>query len=198
VTFDELELDLRLLPGVVAVGFAHPNGSDCADDPVVVEVQVGPDASDDVARDVTRLAIRHLGSPVAVEIVRWGDGPPIPPETRLRVLEVSTDLECGEVAVHLARGDERAIGRASTSHGLLGVAEATMHAIRTYVPDLTYLAGWARTVETTPDRRFIVVASVTDPHTQSHLRGAAEGRTPLEAAANATLAALNRTISRKL
>ena len=38
-----------------------------------------------------------------------------------------------------------------------------MYAIRTFLPDLTYLPGWARMIETTPERRFIVVASVTDP-----------------------------------
>ena len=73
-----------------------------------------------------------------------------------------------------------------------------MYAVRTFVPDLAYLPGWARTVETTPDRRFLVVASVTDPEARSHLRGTAEGSSPLDAAARATLAALNRTISREL
>jgi hypothetical protein len=53
-------------------------------------------------------------------------------------------------------------------------------------------------VETTPDRRFLVVASVTDPVTRTHRRGAAEGGTPMEGAVRATLAALNRTISRDL
>jgi hypothetical protein len=100
--------------------------------------------------------------------------------------------------VHLARGEEQAVGRAPTAHGLLAVVEATVFAVRTFVPDLTYLPGWARTVETTPDRRFLVVASVTDPEARAHLRGAAEGTSPLDAAVRATLAALNRTISREL
>jgi hypothetical protein len=165
---------------------------------VVVEVQVGPEACDEIARDATVLATELLSGPVAVEVVRWGDGPPRPPETRLRVVDVTTDPPAGELAVHLERGDERAVGRASTAHGLLGVVEATVYAIRTFLPDLPYLPGWARTVETTPDRRFIVVASVTDPEARSHLRGAAEGSSPLDAAVRATLAALNRTISREL
>ncbi len=123
-------------------------------------------------------AIEHLGEPVAVEIVRWGDGPPRPGETRLRLLDVTTDPAVGEIAVHLARGEERAVGRASTAHGLLGVVEATVYAIRTFLPDLAYLPGWARTVETTPDRRFLVVASVTDPEARaaSARRGRGEHR----------------------
>ena len=43
-----------------------------------------------------------------------------------------------------------------------------------------------------------MVASVTDPDSQEHRRGAAEGASPVDAAARATLAALNRTISRDL
>ena len=114
-------------------------------------------------RDATVLAADHAGGPTAVEIVRWGDGSPAQHESRLRLVEVTTDPAAGELSVHLARGDEEAVGRASTSDGLLGVVEATVYAIRTFLPDLTYLPGWARTIETTPDRRFIVVASVTDP-----------------------------------
>ena len=177
MTLDDLELELRRLPGVLAVGFSETEGL------IIVELQAGPDASEELARDATTLAAHHLGSPTAVEIVRWGDGPPGPNETRLRLIEVTTDLAAGQLAVHLARRDERAIGRASTAHGLLGVVEATVYAVRTFLPDLTYLPGWARTIETTPDRRFIVVASITDPEARSHLRGAAEGSTPLDAAA---------------
>ena len=192
MSLDDLELELRRLPGVLAVGFSETEGL------VIVELQAGPDAADELAREASTLAAQHLGSPTAVEIVRWGDGAPGPNETRLRLVEVTTDPAAGELAVHLARGDERAVGRASSAHGLLGVVEATVFAVRTFLPELTYLPGWARTIETTPDRRFIVVASVTDPIARSHLRAAAEGETPLDAAARATLATLNRTISREL
>lgn len=192
MSLDALELELRGLPGVLAVGFAEADGV------TIVELQAGPDACDELARDATLLACAQLAQPLAVEIVRWGDGAPAPAESRLRVLDVTTDPAAGELAVHLARGDERAVGRASTAHGLLSVVEATVYAVRTFLPRLSYLPGWARTVETTPDRRFLVLASVTDPEARSHLRGAAEGRTPLEGAVRATLAALNRTISREL
>ena len=100
--------------------------------------------------------------------------------------------------MRLARGEEESVGRASTAAGLPAAVEATVYAIRAFLPDLTYLPGWARTVETTPDRRFLVVASVTDPLARTNRRGAAEGATPIEGAARATLAALNRTISRDL
>ena len=192
MSLDALELQLRHLTGVVAVGFVE------TDDLVLVEVQAGPDAYDDLARDATVLAAEHVRGPVAVEVVRWGDGGPHQPETRLRLVDVTTDAGAGEVTVRLARGDDEALGRASTAGGLPAAVEATVVAVRTFLPELPYLPGWARTVETTPDRRFLVVASVTDPFSRTHRRGAAEGATPIEGAVRATLAALNRTISRDL
>ncbi len=192
VSLDALELQLRRLAGVVAVGFVE------TDDLVVIEVQAGPDAYEDLARDATVLAAEHVRGPVAVEVVRWGDGGPHVAEARLQLVDVTTDAAAGEVTVRLARGDDEAQGRASTAGGLPAAVEATVVAVRSFVPDLPYLPGWARTVETTPDRRFLVVASITDPLTRTHRRGAAEGATPIEGAARATLAALNRTISRDL
>ncbi|HEY3673590.1 MAG TPA: hypothetical protein VGN51_21820 [Acidimicrobiia bacterium] len=192
VSLDELELRLRRLAGVVAVGFVE------TDDLVLVEVQAGPDADDDLARDATLLAAEYVRGSVAVEVVRWGDGGPHEPEARLRLVDLATDPGVGEVTVRLARGDEEALGRASTAAGLPAAVEATIVAVRTFAPELPYLPGWARTVETTPDRRFLVVASVTDPLTRTHRRGVAEGATPIEGAVRATLSALNRSIARDL
>lgn len=192
MTLDALELELRRLDGVVAVGFSEADGL------TVVEVQAGPEACTDLAREVLLRARARIADPVVVEVVRWGEGAPAAREARLRLVDVTADPALGEVAVHLARGDDRAVGRASTARGLLGVVEATVYAIRTFLPDLPYLPGWARTVESTPERRFLVVASVTDPEARVHLRGVAEARSPLDAAVRATLAALNRTISREL
>ena len=193
MSLDDLELQVRKLEGVVAVGFADEV------DALVVEVQVGPDASPDLPREVSRLVAAELPErAAAVEVVRWGDGEPREAERRLRLLGVVADPSAGHVTVRLARDDEEAAGRASTDSGLVSAVEATVYAVRTFVPDLPYLPGWARTVETTPERRFLVVASVTDPLARAHRRGTAEGSTPIEAAARATLAALNRTISRDL
>jgi hypothetical protein len=192
VSLDQLELRLRRLTGVVAVAFVQ------TDELVVIEVQAGADATDDLARDATILAAQHVHGPVAVEVVRWGDGGPHTPESRLELLEVTTDPSIGEITVRLGRGEEEATGRASTAGGLPAAVEATVVAVRAFLPELPYLPGWARTVETTPDRHFLVVASVTDPLTRTHRRGAADGATPIEGAVRATLAALNRTISREL
>jgi hypothetical protein len=192
VSLDDLDVQLRRLRGVVAVGFVE------TDELLLVEVQADTDAYEDLPRDATILAAEHADGPVAVEIVRWGDGGPHQPEARLRLVELTTDPAAGELSVRLARDEQEAVGRASTAGGLPAAVEATVYAVRAFLPDLTYLPGWARTVETTPDRRFLVVASITDPLARTHRRGAAEGATPIEAAVRATLAALNRTISRDL
>jgi hypothetical protein len=192
VSIDELEVELRKLQGVVAVAFVETDG------PLVIEVQAAPDAPDDLARAATGVAAEHAGGAVAVEIVRWGDGGPHVREARFRLVEVGTDLTAGTLLVRLARDDEEAVGRAPTEHGLLSAVEATVYAVRAFLPGLTFLPGWARLIETLPDRRFLVVASVTDPEPHTNLRGIAEGPTPIEAAARATLAALNRTVSREL
>jgi hypothetical protein len=116
----------------------------------------------------------------------------------LRLVSVGVTPPDGDVAVVLADGSSEATGRAPAGSGLLAAVDATVGAVRHFVPALSYLPGWARTIETTPQRTFLVVASVTDPSARIHRRGAAEGRTPVEGAARATLAALNRTISREL
>ncbi len=192
MNLDELELALRRLRGVVAVGFVEVDGL------LLVEIQAGAEAEETLARDATVTAHEHAGTPVTVEIVRWGGGFEPARDGRVRLIEVATDPEAGALAVRIARGDEHAVGRGNMEHGLLGAVEATVYAIRTFVPALPFLPGWARVVETTPDRRFLVVASVTEPETRRHLRGAAEGATPVDGAVRATLAALNRTIAPEL
>jgi hypothetical protein len=192
MSLDELEVELRRLAGVVAVAFVERDGL------LMVEVQSAPGAPDQLARRVTEVAVEHTGGTVAVEVVRWGDGGPHEHGARLRFVGMAADPSAGTVLVRLARGDEEAVGRAPTEHGLLSAVEATVYAVRAFLPALAFLPGWARTVETLPDRRFLVVASITDPDAQHHLRGVAEGPTPVEAAARATLAALNRVVSRQL
>jgi hypothetical protein len=189
MSMDELELELRRMRGVLAVGFRETDGL------LLVELQAGPDAYAELARDATLAANQGAVGPVAVEVVRWGDRGLPPRENRLRLVEITNDPAANELQVRLALGDREGRGRASMGHGLLAPVEATVTAVRVFLPELRFVAGWARHVETTPERRFLVVASVTDPDTQEHRRGAAEGASPVAAAARATLAALNRTIA---
>jgi hypothetical protein len=70
---DDLELELRKLPGVRAAGF------DERDDVLMIQLHVGtvtgpePDVPLPIA--ATRIATRHSDRQVAVEVVRWRDAP---------------------------------------------------------------------------------------------------------------------------
>ena len=112
----------------MAVAFVETDGL------LLIEVQAAPDAPDDLARVATGVAVEHSGGTVAVEVVRWGDGGPHVPEARFRLVEVGTDLTAGTLLVRLARGDEESVGRAPTEHGLLSAVEATVYAVRAFLP----------------------------------------------------------------
>jgi len=70
MNLDDLELELRKLPGVRATGFSE------RDDMLFVQVHAGgPDDPGDsgLALQASRIAARHSERPVAVELVRWRD-----------------------------------------------------------------------------------------------------------------------------
>ena len=63
---DDLELELRKLPGVRAAGFSE------RDDLLIVQVQVaGDEPTATLSQQAARIAYRHADKPVALEIVRW-------------------------------------------------------------------------------------------------------------------------------
>lgn len=67
---DDLELELRKLPGVRSTGFEE------SVDILLVQLHVGPERGDaNLAVQATRIAARHSDRPVAVEIVRWRPEP---------------------------------------------------------------------------------------------------------------------------
>ena len=73
MNLDDLELELRKLPGVRAAGFTE------ADDMLVVQVQVTSDSPGPaLSQQAARIAYRHADKPVALEIVRWRT-PALPP-----------------------------------------------------------------------------------------------------------------------
>ena len=66
VNLDDLELELRKLPGVRAAGFTD------RDDMLIVQVQVaGEDPAPGLSHQAARIAYRHADKPVALEVVRW-------------------------------------------------------------------------------------------------------------------------------
>ena len=247
MSLDDLELELRKLPGVRAAGFTE------RDDVLFVQVHMGSDSVDAaVPFQATRIAYRHSERPVAVELVRWKRaaaatpapapapaeetvGAPAPVgfqatapaeapaaedveveqvtaeaealgsdiesilvERRVRLLAVLTFPDTDELEVHLTLEGRRTIGRAAASRGLLGAVEAATDAVRAFVPELSFVPSWARTLEATPGQPFLVAVGLIGDEESEARHGLAGGNSPIEAAARATLHALNRTLSTDL
>jgi len=223
VTLDDLEIELRKLPGVRAAGFSE------RDDVLLVQLQVGDTSEAGLPLAASRIAHRHSERPVAVELVRWRSfpapaagpaapaataeapvAPPVEPEReptvdltrepaerRVRLLAVLTFPDTDELEVHLTLDGRRTIGRAAASRGLLGAVEATLDALRAFAPDLTLDPSWARPIDVSSDEPFLVACEVLAGVGPAR-HGIATGSSPIEAAARASLHALNRTLARSL
>ena len=222
---DDLELELRKLPGVRAAGFEE------RDDMLLVQLHVadrGERTELPVPVSASRIAARHSDRPVAVEIVRWRTAPaapapvlapvaaPSPPsgslaesredETpatesrRARLLAVLAFPDTDELEVHLILEGKRTIGRAAASSGLVGAVEATIDAVRGLGAGIEPRAKWARALDdTNDDERVVVAVAIEGLADDSALQyGLAAGASPIDAAARATLDALNRRLSQVL
>ena len=70
VNVDDLELELRKLPGVRTAGFTD------RDDVLLIQLQVsGETRRSNLPLQATRIAYRHSEKPVALEVVRWRVSP---------------------------------------------------------------------------------------------------------------------------
>ena len=249
-SIDDLELELRKLPGVRAAGFED------SDDMLVVQLHVSErterinrtDRSDvSVPVSASRIAARHADRPVAVEVVRWRTAPtPAPPaplpaaetvapeaapretaaaetappesggaaatvidatvdevaseSTRTRLLAVLAFPDTDELEVHLVLEGRRTIGRAPASRGIDGAVEATIDAVRDLGAGFHPRLRWARALTDAEvgngDQEVVGVAlDGVDARSLLHY-GMASGTSLIDAAARATLDALNRRLSR--
>lgn len=117
-------------------------------------------------------------------------------DERVRLLAVLPFPESDEIEVHLTAGGRRAVGRAPASHGLSGAAAATLDALRGFIPEHSYAVSFAHRLPEASDQ-FLVVAGINEPDATlapSQRFGVAASNSPSEAAARATLHALNRTL----
>jgi hypothetical protein len=69
VNLDELEFELRKLPGIRWAAFSELG------DRLLVQLHAIEDPTSDLALRATRLAAHHSDLPVAVEVVRWRHAP---------------------------------------------------------------------------------------------------------------------------
>ncbi|GIU86793.1 MAG: hypothetical protein KatS3mg009_1308 [Acidimicrobiia bacterium] len=225
-SLDDLELELRKLPGVRAAGF------DERDDVLLIQLHVAGETPEQqpVPVSASRIAARHSDRPVAVEVVRWREHAPTPPgggggadidladaevvaeevdeearpasgpgERRPRLLAVLAFPDTDELEVHLILEGRRTIGRAAASRGLIGAVEATIDAVRGLGAGLDARARFARALEDTGDERVLVAVALDHGGDAPHTDyGLAAGASPVDAAARSTLDALNRRLARML
>jgi len=224
---DDLELELRQLPGVRAAGFEE------LDDMLLVQLHVADradapgrgDRSDiPVPVSASRIAARHSDRPVTVEVVRWrsaltapatpqlspgaspavGAGAPAgeAEPARARLLAVLAFPDTDELEVHLVLDGRRTIGRSAVSQGIEGTVEATIEAVRELGTEIHPHVRWARVLDDADgigdDEAQVVVAVALDGIDDETVLqyGMAAGTSVIDAAARATLDALNRRLGR--
>lgn len=112
---------------------------------------------------------------------------------RIALLLVTTSAENDEIEVHLAFDELRTIGRAQSNRGLLGAIDATVQAISELTGSNEFHAEWARSLEPGAEHASLVAVGLTNAEGTDTRHGIAGGTSPIEAAARATLNALNRT-----
>jgi hypothetical protein len=219
---DDLELELRRLPGVCAAGF------DQRDDMLLIQLHVRDDVEDaqqPIPVAAARIAARYSHRPAAVEVVRWrasappdllaaeaASMPPVEPQhaplmrrdgrdARARLLAVLAFPETDELEVHLIHNGRRTIGRAPASHGLVAAVEATIDAIRELGAEFDPHPRWARSLDDSGEDRTVVAVALEGVHDDDDSLldyGLAAGASPIDAAARSTLDALNRRLGQLL
>ncbi len=185
-------------PASATVGFtATPAAT--PEESVEPEATRAPEGGDDTDETETEAESEFEAEATAVEADALGsDTTTLLVERRVRLLAVLTFPDTDELEVHLTLEGRRTIGRAAASRGLLGAVEATTDAVRAFVPELSFVPSWARTLEATPGQPFLVAVGLIGDEESEARHGLAGGNSPIEAAARATLHALNRTLSTDL
>lgn len=197
---DSLELALRQLPGVTLVAFGDRTGT------TVVELSVESGADREMIRsEATHLAVTALSGAVLIELTgdappeapgvvtadATGSGGPAPTASRLRVrlLAVVPDGEPGQVRMVLAhRG--RQVSALAPVGDMAAVVRATIEALSElglpapFAPESVHVLGAEH-----GGGAIVALRQVGSSHIR---RGLASGRSTEEAAARATLNALNR------
>ena len=163
----------------------------------VLRVVTSDEAHDQVIAGLAALPL----STSAVVVVETPLGPPdadtapiaARPTARVQLVTVQSQPETGELEVHLRFGDRRTVGRGPLARAGTAAAEATLAALEDLGENLDYRVAWVRTVDTLPNREFLVGVALTRPEA-THVYGLASGSSPILAAARATLDACNREL----
>ena len=176
---DALETELRRLRDVLFVGFRP------LEETVVVQTLAVPGTDlEELRRDVLQLCEAHLGVPFVIDL---GDAER---PSRVRLLHVEVDPQ-DDVIVHLGYGGLCQSGR-SNGGDPPAAAQATFEALSNLGAPVPFHVEAAATFEH-PVGEGVMVVLGSDG--QGPRFGVASGASPVQAAARATLHALNRYLS---
>jgi hypothetical protein len=190
------------LPNAEAEAESEPSGATPEPEPPgVAEEPTPPEAAPTLDETVVDAPSRVVDEPPVVAAAPEPAPAPEPAvviqsrEQRVRLLAVLTFPDTDELEVHLTFEGRRIIGRAVASNGILGVVEAMVDGLKVFVPRLEFSPSWARELDDERDLHLVAVELLA---LDSRRLGIAAGASAIEAAARATLHALNRSISKHL
>jgi len=192
-SLEDLELELRLLPGVINVGFGSVD-----DDRSVEVILVAVHPEPDLSATAERLA-RAYRTAATVEIVTIGDALIAAPgaasvdDDRVRLVTARYDPDGPECEVTLALNDLSGVGRASDGP-LLGAAAATLQALSSLgltLPAHLVSVSTQSGVTNSPVR--VILGEGDDAWV-----GIAQAGSEPESASRATLDAFNRFAGHKM
>ncbi len=184
-----LELELRLLPGVVGVGL------DERQEELTVRLFVSPEEGvADLRRRASEVGKSHSDRPIFIEIegasAAAEDRHEEHPRTgRVALLAVRSHEAANEVEVHLSFHEARTVGRGSAGHGR-GAAMATLEALEGLGARLRFRVEAVASVSLDFSQTTVVVLRPLSG--EGDRMGVAMGSTLDESASRATLNALNR------
>ena len=191
--FDQLELELRRLPGVTGIGFSTDADS------LVIHVMAAPAGGDreDLRRQVAQQARALVSRPMAIEIEFEEHTAPVGERVarpgRVQLLEVEVEDHTLDVVVRLAHGGRRAVGRGGAGSPV-DAAQATMRALAALGAEVPFKVEASAAPVGPEDQAVVVMFHPEQDEDQRY--GVARGSTLEEAACRATLHALNRWLAR--
>jgi hypothetical protein len=187
---DDLELELRRLPGVLGIGFSQEDGV------VIVHVQaVAPHGLAALRRKIVQRARAFVDRTLVIDIQEASASKPSD-RGRVKLVGVRVQEFTQDLEVHLAHQGVHTIGRA-TAGSPHDAVDATLQALYDLGADLPFQKIEAASAPVDDDsHQAVIVILEPEDDARGTRYGVARGETMEEAAARATLHALNRYLSR--
>lgn len=189
-----VELELRRIVGVVSARVDR--GEEEGDLSVSLAVVGQTSGVSEAALSALRA---YYDGPVDIDVIELSPAPrpPAPPATeRVRLLGVHTSADGDQIEVHLAHVGRQAVGRTSDRR-LIGVARATMSALRSLGADLPFEIEAVTSLGAGQGAGpVLVLLRGSDPDEGDQRLGVVRGRDSHQATVRALLHALNRHLER--